>query len=450
MTTFSDILMEIPGVIFRGMVNYMEIITLILIITLPLFWFLERTGLFGRGRERGADREKKGPMETTEGQPFKAEGRQEKSGETLRFCFRPSEYQISLVEKTLSDREETKEREEDKQAQAFSEEGGEPDEAPGSWYMRAEFITLLLIIFVGAAMRILNHTFLNIGNVEQILVTFCCLFMIAAPMTILVRLGDVDLSAAAIANVGAVVYVLAVRTMRLSVPLAVGMVVLAGVLCGVIKVCLVVRGRCASLLATAGLFYIFNGFGEYLSDRALGSVGQVPYSYLTLGPNFFRRNHWTAVIAAVFTGVLAYWAAKKTGTGSYAGKDRNRVRTAGHLLGSVAAALCGIWIDNLSFGSLPVTSYNHGMATAVMFSVAAICAVMLGGTSYRGRKGTLAGSFLGCILMALVCNGLRYLEYRLVYGIQEGILGMIFIAVLAADGYRRKKTASERSERLWL
>ena len=72
------------------------------------------------------------------------------------------------------------------------------------------------------------------------------------------------------------------------------------------------------------------------------------------------------------------------------------------------------------------------------YELEAIAAVIIGGTSLLGGKGTISGTVIGALIMAVLVNGLRILELQQEW--QYVITGIVIVLAVWGDNVRRRKT----------
>jgi ribose transport system permease protein len=123
---------------------------------------------------------------------------------------------------------------------------------------------------------------------------------------------------------------------------------------------------------------------------------------------FFRQNYYLggSERAAVLSGIRV-----------------NRMKIFNYVLTGVLAAAAGI-LMTARFGSASVT-----MGSGLELQV--ISGVILGGASLRGGEGTVLGSFLGCILMALIVTSLNLLGVDVYW--QRLIIGATLLVAVVID-----------------
>jgi ribose/xylose/arabinose/galactoside ABC-type transport system permease subunit len=97
--------------------------------------------------------------------------------------------------------------------------------------------------------------------------------------------------------------------------------------------------------------------------------------------------------------------------------------------------LCGV----LSAGSgvLLASRMNSGQPNAgLMYELDVIAAVVGGGTSLSGGRGSIAGTFLGAMLIAVLRNGLNLLDVNSY--VQQVVVGVVILLAVLLDPIRRK------------
>jgi ribose transport system permease protein len=76
-------------------------------------------------------------------------------------------------------------------------------------------------------------------------------------------------------------------------------------------------------------------------------------------------------------------------------------------------------------------------ALGMGYELEAIAAVVIGGTSLSGGKGTVVGTVIGALIMSVLTNGLRILSVPQEW--QTVVVGFVIILAVYADNLRRKK-----------
>jgi ribose/xylose/arabinose/galactoside ABC-type transport system permease subunit len=154
------------------------------------------------------------------------------------------------------------------------------------------------------------------------------------------------------------------------------------------------------------------------------------------------------IVLAAVAAVLAWWVLNRVRFGRWVsaiGSNRdaagvtglpvNRTRVLVYVLVGAAAALWGLFISSqLQKGS--------GLL-GIGFELSAITVVILGGTSLKGGRGTVAGTILGALMLETIRNGLNLLNVPTAY--QRISVGIVLVAALAVAGLRDHRARGRSS-----
>lgn len=298
-------------------------------------------------------------------------------------------------------------------------------------------ILILLVVITS----IVNPRFMKIDNILDIFRVVSYNLLIAAPLTCLLICGEMDLSFGAVVSLGGIACGWAIHA-GLHPLLATLFALIIGLAIGAIKAALLCVGHLPGFITTLGLQYAINGlilvmtsgtpvYGFSEGFDALGQSGPLPKVY------------WSIIIALAVAAVFGFILRKtRLGRSFYAvGGNRETARLAGidivkasaiaHLLVSILAAFVGV-VKAARFNSAQIAA---GTGTELLI----ISAVVIGGAGMNGGKGTIIGSLLGCMLMAVIDNALILMRISSYY--TNLIFGTILILALAFDVYRQKQAA---------
>lgn len=305
---------------------------------------------------------------------------------------------------------------------------------------RPEMGAVLPIIVMVIVIGFVNPDFFAARNLVDVLRATSYSFIIAAPLTCLFISGGSDLSVSAVTNLGGIVCGWAMANLNLPIWVAFLITLAVGALCGLLKAGLVVKLGLPAFIITLGLQYVINGF-VLVSTNGLPITG-FSDSFKVLGQGRVLGVYWTIIIALV-EGVIIHVMLTRTKfgrqicavggnqeTAKLAGISVEKVRTITNVLVSVLAAFCGICMAS-RFNSAQTT-----VATGTEMTI--MSSVIIGGTSMMGGSGTILGSALGCLLLAIINNGLVLMHVSSFW--QNLIFGAILIISIIVDKYRRSKS----------
>jgi rhamnose transport system permease protein len=279
--------------------------------------------------------------------------------------------------------------------------------------------------------------FLTVGNLFEVVRFSVELGLLAIALTPVIVGGGIDLSIGSMLGLAAIVFGAAYHDWGFSAPLAAVAALVSGFLGGALNGVSVAFLRIPPLIVTLGSMALFRGIAEGVTHAAVNYSG-FPPRFLALGQGYL----WGVVPAQapiLLVVFVAYFVLLHRGTfgrtlfaiglspsgARYAGLPvARRVATAYLLSGLVASAAGIIYVAHL------------GQAKAdagTGYELEAITAVVLGGASIAGGSGSLWGTLLGLLAIALLQNGLQLaaLPSEL-----AGILtGSLLIATVIADRF---------------
>jgi rhamnose transport system permease protein len=234
--------------------------------------------------------------------------------------------------------------------------------------------------------------------------------LIALPMTLIIISGEIDLSVASMLGLSSAIMG-QLWLAGLSLQLIVVLVPLIGALLGALNGLFVTRFGLPSLAVTIGTLALYRGLAfVVLGDRA---VADFPFSWTGGSIKTIPGTPipWAALIVAVLAGVFAvvlhftpigrglYAIGNNAEAATYAGISVARTRFWLYVVSGAVAALAGI------FWTLRYASARADNGTGLELQV--VAAVLLGGVSIFGGRGTLAGVLAGVLLLGTVRNALQ-------------------------------------------
>jgi rhamnose transport system permease protein len=267
--------------------------------------------------------------------------------------------------------------------------------------------------------------------------------LLALALTPVIVSGGIDLSVGSLLGFSAVVLGELWRDAGVPLAAAVPLTLALGAAAGALNALLVARLRMPPLIVTLGTFSLFRGLAEGLTAGVENYTG-FPDTFLRLGQGHLLGavpvQAVVLVAAAAGYGVLLH--ASVAGRALYAiGFSPEGARHAGlpvgrrlalvYVLAGVMAALAGL---------VYVAYLGQAKADAgTGYELTAITAVVLGGTSIFGGRGTVQGTLLGVAALAVLHNGLRLADLPTE---MAGVLtGLLLVAAILA----RRWLAGERT-----
>lgn len=313
-------------------------------------------------------------------------------------------------------------------------------------------ITLLVVLALIAG-ALLSPDFLTASNLSFLTANFSEVALMALTMTLLVIVAEIDLSVASV--LGLCSSLLGVLwSAHVPMPLALLLVFLAGGLAGLFNGLLVTRLGLPSLAVTIGTLALYRGLAyALLGDRA---VADFPAAYTNLGfgnvpgtqiPIPIALFLVLAVVVAVVLhatsfGRSLYAIGANEVAARFAGLRVERVKLTLFVLSGLMSALAGV-VYTFRFSSARADNASG-------FELGVIAAVLLGGVSIFGGRGSVVGAVAAVFLIGIINGALTIVDVpNEVLTVVTGLLliGSVLVpnllARLSANRERRKLTGGE-------
>ncbi len=299
-------------------------------------------------------------------------------------------------------------------------------------------LVLLCILFSIFAPR-----FATVTNLTNIFTQISINTVIAVGMTFVILLGGIDLSVGSVLALATVVAGQTITKGIWPVPIAIVLAVLAavgvGAACGLFNGFVTERWKIPSFIVTLGMLNIARGAALQISNSR--TIFSFPQAFNAFGTKTFFGVLPFIFIVAVVLVLLGRFILNRTVFGRmiYAiGNNEEAVRLSGHNPSAykiAAFTLCGVTVGLAAI----MYMLRLNIASPILgvgFELNAIAAVVIGGTSMSGGKGSMVGTFLGACIMGVLNNGL------LLIGLgdfaRQMVTGAIIILAVIIDTYRVK------------
>src|SRR5712692_4918426 len=299
---------------------------------------------------------------------------------------------------------------------------------------------LLLVIFVEcAAFSLTGNNFLSAANAFEITRLSVEVGLLALALTPIIITAGIDLSVGSMMGLAAVVLGSLWRDAHLPMVAAAAIAILVVVAGGSLNALMIARLRFPPLIVTLGTFSLFRGIAEGVT-RGIENYSGFSPRFLFLGQGYVGGLVPTQlfVLIAAIAG-CAWWLHRTTsGRSLYAiGFSPEGARYAGI---NVARRLAFVYLLSGLVSSLAAIIYVAHLGQAKSdagtgYELMAITAVVLGGTSIFGGRGTALGTVLGLFAIVILQNGLRLsAQPAELAGILTGVLlvGTILVDRLSA------------------
>jgi ribose transport system permease protein len=298
-------------------------------------------------------------------------------------------------------------------------------------------LLLMILIFSGLAPH-----FTDESNVTNILTQVTINLIMAIGMTFVILIGGIDLSVGSVLAFAAMVAGIVLKHQGLAVPMAVGLAVLAsvavGMACGFVNGFIASFWKVPSFIVTLGMLNVARGAALEVTNAR--TLFEFPNEF-----NAFGTASWLglpAIFVVALALVVAGWAVLRQtifGRMIYAiGNNEEAVRLSGHNTFFYKVAVFVISGLTVGIGAI-IYMARLTIASPILgtgFELNAIAAVIIGGTSLNGGRGSLIGTFLGACLIGVLADGLILMGVG--DFVRQMITGGVIILAVVIDSYRAK------------
>ncbi len=278
-------------------------------------------------------------------------------------------------------------------------------------------------------------------NIFNILDQGAVYLILSVGMTFVIASGGIDLSIGSLAGLSGVLMAVLMKA-GAGVPAAVLLGVTAGVLLGVCNGVIITCIRINPFIATLVTMTICRGFALILTGGV--SIYGFDQSFKWFGTGYIGPVN-PPIIISIFIAMLGMILLRWTLWGKYtlalgandealrrAGVKTRLYRTGIYAFSGLCAALAGLIMTARLNSAAPLAGQGYEMD--------AIAAVVLGGASMSGGKGSVLGTLVACMILAVVRNGLTLLAVPTYY--QQVVTGFIILAAIIIAEFRSRRQAA--------
>ncbi|MHC5764436.1 MAG: ABC transporter permease subunit [Nostoc sp.] len=296
---------------------------------------------------------------------------------------------------------------------------------------------LPILVIICILFAFLSPNFLTGGNIVNILRQASINIVLATGMTFVILTGGIDLSVGSILAVSAVVALLVSLLPALSWA-AVPAALLAGLLLGLLNGALITFLDVPPFIVTLGSLTALRGVAFLIAKGTTLINRDINFAWV--GNTYIGPIPWLVIIA-LLTVIASWFVLRQTvlGVQIYAvGGNERAARLTGIKLNRVLLFVYGISGLLAGLGGIMSASrlYSASGVLGQGYELDAIAAVILGGTSFTGGIGTIGGTLLGALIIAILNNGLTLLN--LSYFWQLVVKGLVIILAVMIDRLRRR------------
>jgi len=305
------------------------------------------------------------------------------------------------------------------------------------------FLGLLLVVGLFCLSSEVRPYFLTGPNFKIILTQTVVVAICALGMTMIIVSGGIDLSCGSAVAVTSVVCAVAL-TKGFSPWAAAQLTILAGGVVGVINGAMIAGLRMMPFIVTLGMMGVARGLAKWIAGNQTVNAPESPINNLMglVEPTQLMPlppGVWIAIALAVIMAIVM----RQTIFGRYIFAIGSNEAT---------ARLCGIRVQLQKLLIYAVAGFFFGLAglmqmsrltqgdptVAIGLELDVIAAVVIGGASLSGGSGSILGSMIGALIMAVLRNGSNQMGWP--NYMQEIIIGVVIIIAVGLDKWRQSRS----------
>nr|WP_235550146.1 ABC transporter permease [Paenibacillus sp. Soil724D2] len=301
---------------------------------------------------------------------------------------------------------------------------------------------MLVIIF-----SVSSSNFFQFNNIVAIMLSTAVIGVLALGSTFVIITSGIDLAVGTVMTFSSVMAGVIITTWHLPMPLGIIGGIATGAVCGLISGLLVAKMKIPPFIATLAMMMVTKGLSLVISGTKPIYFNDTPaFSQISMGsilnsiiPGFEIPN---AILVFFGAAIIASIILSKTIIGRYnfaLGSNEESTRLSGvnvdywkiviYSLTGVFSGIAGIMMASRLNSAQPALGSGYELE--------AIAAVVIGGTSLSGGKGSILGTVIGALIMSVLTNGLRILSVKQEW--QTVIVGVVVVLAVYADMMRRRK-----------
>ncbi|GAB3966095.1 ribose ABC transporter permease RbsC [Actinoallomurus acanthiterrae] len=288
-----------------------------------------------------------------------------------------------------------------------------------------------MLLLVGVVLSFASPVFLTRTNLLNVGLAASVAALLAVGQTYVIILAEIDLSVGASLAFSAVVTALTLRAHGEVLALLAGVGVGVGI--GLINGLLVTRARMPSFIATLATMSVLSGMSLQVTSG--NPIAVTDYGFQGIGQDRLAGIPVPVLIMVVVFAVFGFVLARtRFGRFVYATGDNaeaarlsgirtQRVKVAAFVISGVLAALAGFILTARLSTAEPTAGTG--------LELEAIAAVIIGGTSLAGGRGTLLGTLVGALVLGVIDNGMNLLDVSPF--LQDVVKGLVILLAVFLD-----------------
>lgn len=308
-----------------------------------------------------------------------------------------------------------------------------------------KFSTLIILVVLVVIFSIASPNFLRINNLLNVLRQVAVMGILTAGMTYVIIAGGMDLTVGAYLGLSGVAVA---QMMSAGVPvfLAVIATMLLMTVIGAVTGGLIVGLNVSAIVITLGMMTVVRGLA-YIFSGGL-PVYDIPESIVFLGQGYVMGIPVPVIIMLIivvimgvilkysYFGRYVYAIGGNIDAAKLAGVSVNKIIISLYAISGLLASVAGIVLTGRVSSGAPASGTGTEMDV--------VTAVVIGGISVNGGKGSMFGAFLGAVIIGVLSNGLTIMNIGEYY--QQVVKGIVLILAVAFDVLANRESVKKVKE----
>ncbi len=302
-----------------------------------------------------------------------------------------------------------------------------------------ELLLVGVVIVLCIVWTCLNPTFISVKNITNILRQASYTAIAAVGMTMVIIIGEIDLSAGSLVCASGLVGALVCKATG-SAFFGIASAIMVGAVVGLCNGLLCAKGKLPGFIATLASMIILRGLAYIITGG--NSIVWDNEAFTKVGTGYIGKYLPIPVVIMAFALLFGILLTTRFRFGRYiyaVGGNMEASRWSGIAVEKVKVIVYIIMGVLTSIAGLIVTArLGSGQPSAGQgFEMDCITAAVVGGTSMSGGKGKIAGTFVGVLLLTVLTNGMTLVGINTYW--QQIFKGVIIVISVLADTRGKKK-----------
>ena len=301
-------------------------------------------------------------------------------------------------------------------------------------------IGVLVVLWIGLGFA--TPAFLTASSIIPLLVEVAPVALIGVGMTMVIITGGIDVSVGGAIMVCSVITGKLMRDQGLPLLACLAVALATGAVLGLVNGLLIAYGRVHAIIITFGTWnlFLFVGLQVFNSQPVAGMPNTLSWFGRGADGQTFSIPHSFAI--TVIITAIAWWYLRHTPGGRHffaVGGDSDAARLAGIRVQRrilIAYVVTGLLVGLASIFTLAKGTSNLDQSVGSGQELAVIAAVVIGGTSIMGGRGSVFGTLLGALLVQTVKSGVTQLGWP--SQLADLFVGIFIVVAVGTDLLRRR------------